>query len=183
MTNIIMHSMDLYVGDSVMLYLGQMIPKLKSRAGKQGSSDQGQSQSGSGASKRKGKGRRWLYCDFMYCITFKTNKVLPFYKAFFFVKTGDIWCNIVCWDPLWCTTMRSCQEHQTCSQKLNMLSRSSSMSAISCGSFVKLVCSSDYEVHMSIRKVCDIVEGGGGGDWIYREKSMKKNTTCLQSAK
>jgi len=58
MTNIIMHSMDLYVGDSVMLYLGQMIPKLKSRAGKQGSSDQGQSQSGSGASKRKGKGRR-----------------------------------------------------------------------------------------------------------------------------
>jgi signal recognition particle subunit SRP19 len=44
--------------ESVMLYLGQMIPKLKSRAGKQGSSDQGQSQSGSGALKKKGKGRR-----------------------------------------------------------------------------------------------------------------------------
>jgi hypothetical protein len=50
----------LYIGDSVMLYLGQMIPKLKSRAGKQGSSDPGQSHSGSGASKKKGKGRRWL---------------------------------------------------------------------------------------------------------------------------
>jgi len=44
--------------ESVMLYLGQMIPKLKSRAGKQGSSDQGQSQSSSGALKKKGKGRR-----------------------------------------------------------------------------------------------------------------------------
>jgi signal recognition particle subunit SRP19 len=44
--------------DSVMLYLGQMIPKLKSRAGKQGTSDQGQSQSISRASKKKGKGRR-----------------------------------------------------------------------------------------------------------------------------
>ncbi|KAJ4439762.1 signal recognition particle 19 kDa protein [Periplaneta americana] len=44
--------------DSVMLYLGQMIPKLKSRSGKQGSADQGQSQSSSGASKKKGKGRR-----------------------------------------------------------------------------------------------------------------------------
>jgi len=50
--------MNLCIGESVMLYLGQMIPKLKSRAGKQGSSDQGQSQSGSGALKKKGKGRR-----------------------------------------------------------------------------------------------------------------------------
>jgi hypothetical protein len=58
MRNAIVHLMNLYVGDSVMLYLGQTIPKLKSRAGKQGSSDQGQSQSGSGASKKKGKGRR-----------------------------------------------------------------------------------------------------------------------------
>ncbi|XP_023713995.1 signal recognition particle 19 kDa protein isoform X2 [Cryptotermes secundus] len=44
--------------DSVMLHLGQMIPQLKSRLGKQGSSDPSQSQSGSGASKKKGKGRR-----------------------------------------------------------------------------------------------------------------------------
>jgi hypothetical protein len=53
-----MDVLNLFVGDSVMLYLGQMIPKLKSRVGKQGSADLGQSQSGSGASKKKGKGRR-----------------------------------------------------------------------------------------------------------------------------
>jgi hypothetical protein len=53
-----MDVLNLYIGDSVMLYLGQMIPLLKSRVGKQGSSDLGQSQSGSGASKKKGKGRR-----------------------------------------------------------------------------------------------------------------------------
>lgn len=58
MKNVIMDVLNLYVGDSVMLYLGQMIPKLKSRVGKQGSSDPSQSQSGSGASKKKGKGRR-----------------------------------------------------------------------------------------------------------------------------
>ncbi|PSN30640.1 Signal recognition particle 19 kDa protein [Blattella germanica] len=44
--------------DSVMLYVGQMIPKLKSRSGKQGTSDQSQAQSSSGASKKRGKGRR-----------------------------------------------------------------------------------------------------------------------------
>ncbi|KAJ9598590.1 hypothetical protein L9F63_010719 [Diploptera punctata] len=49
---------DFPTRDSVMLYLGHMIPKLKSRAGKQSTSDQGQSQSSSGASKKRGKGRR-----------------------------------------------------------------------------------------------------------------------------
>jgi hypothetical protein len=58
LVNIMTHVMNLCTGESVLLYLGQMIPKLKSRAGKQGSSDQGQSQSGSGALKKKGKGRR-----------------------------------------------------------------------------------------------------------------------------
>ncbi|KAJ8895140.1 hypothetical protein PR048_000465 [Dryococelus australis] len=44
-------------GDSVMLYLGQMIPKLKSRMGKQGGADQGQAQP-SGGTKKKTKSRR-----------------------------------------------------------------------------------------------------------------------------
>ncbi|XP_067007594.1 signal recognition particle 19 kDa protein [Anabrus simplex] len=43
--------------DSIMLYLGQMIPKLKSRSGKQGGGDQGASQSGSGGAKKKNKRR------------------------------------------------------------------------------------------------------------------------------
>lgn len=53
------------VGELLMLHLGQTIPKLKSRAAKQGGGDQG-SQGGGGAagggqtggSKKKGKGRR-----------------------------------------------------------------------------------------------------------------------------
>lgn len=55
---------DFPTRESVMLHLGQMIPKLKSRASKQGGGDQG-SQGGGGAgggqtggSKKKGKGRR-----------------------------------------------------------------------------------------------------------------------------
>ncbi|XP_063216639.1 signal recognition particle 19 kDa protein [Bacillus rossius redtenbacheri] len=43
--------------DSVMLYLGQMIPKLKTRTAKQGGSEQGQTQP-SGGAKKKTKGRR-----------------------------------------------------------------------------------------------------------------------------
>nr|CAD7438423.1 unnamed protein product [Timema bartmani] len=43
--------------DSILVYLGQMIPKLKSRSGKQGGSEQSQAQQ-SGATKKKSKGRR-----------------------------------------------------------------------------------------------------------------------------
>ncbi|XP_054281106.1 signal recognition particle 19 kDa protein-like [Macrosteles quadrilineatus] len=50
---------DFKTRDSVMLYLGSMIPKLKSRSGKQGGGDPGAQGSGqSGGSKKKGKGRR-----------------------------------------------------------------------------------------------------------------------------
>lgn len=45
--------------DSVMLHLGALIPKLKSRSGKQASSDQGQAKdSASGGGKKKGKKAR-----------------------------------------------------------------------------------------------------------------------------
>lgn len=99
LVNIITHIMNLCIGESVMLYLGQMIPKLKSRAGKQGSSDQGQSQSGSGALKKKGKGRRWcIKISRTLYFTFSTNKVLLLYKFFFNCKnTVAISCNTDCW--------------------------------------------------------------------------------------
>ncbi|XP_039290541.1 signal recognition particle 19 kDa protein-like isoform X2 [Nilaparvata lugens] len=53
--------LNIEVGDSVLLYLCNMIPKLKSRASKQGGSDQstqssGGSSSQSSGSKKKGKG-------------------------------------------------------------------------------------------------------------------------------
>ncbi|XP_046989401.1 signal recognition particle 19 kDa protein [Schistocerca americana] len=48
---------DLPTRDSIMLYLGQMIPKLKSRSGKQSAADTNQAQS-SGGAKKKSKGRR-----------------------------------------------------------------------------------------------------------------------------
>ncbi|KAL0269337.1 UNVERIFIED_CONTAM: hypothetical protein PYX00_007107 [Menopon gallinae] len=44
--------------ESIMLMLGEMIPKLKTRVGKQASSDQGQQQGAGTTGKKKGKGRR-----------------------------------------------------------------------------------------------------------------------------
>lgn len=41
-----------------MVYLGEMIPKLKTRVSKHGGSESGPSQPSGGGSKKKGKGRR-----------------------------------------------------------------------------------------------------------------------------
>jgi len=90
--------MNLCIGESVMLYLGQMIPKLKSRAGKQGSSDQGQSQSGSGALKKKGKGRRW--CIKISRTLYSHSEQIKYccYISFFYCKnTVAISCDTDCW--------------------------------------------------------------------------------------
>uniref|UniRef100_A0A1B6D4C1 Signal recognition particle 19 kDa protein n=1 Tax=Clastoptera arizonana TaxID=38151 RepID=A0A1B6D4C1_9HEMI len=50
---------DLHTREAIMLHLGQMIPKLKTRSGKQSDqSNQGSTGGQGGGSKKKGKGRR-----------------------------------------------------------------------------------------------------------------------------